>query len=50
MEQTMAAQQSKYESQMVSASVGDTNRMKDLLSPRLPFGLPSGKMTMSGPY
>ena len=35
---------------MISASVGDSARLKELLSPRLPFGLPSGKMTMSGPY
>ena len=42
----MAAQQSGLEKHMAS-SVADHSRLAELLSPKLPFGLPSGKQTMS---
>ena len=42
MEQHLAAQQSGFE-QHLTASVADHSRLKELLQPKLPFGLPSGK-------
>ena len=50
MEHHMSALQSKAEAQVLSSSVNDASRLRDLLSPRLPFGLPSGKQTISNPY
>lgn len=50
MEQQLAAQQSGIEQKMLSSSVGDSKRLQELLSPKLPFGLPQGKQTQSGPY
>ena len=43
----MAAQQAKLEKNILSSSVDDSHRLRELLSPRLPFGLPSGKVTAS---
>lgn len=43
MERQLAAQQSGLEMQYLSQSVNDSSRLKELLSPKLPFGLPSGK-------
>jgi len=44
MEQQMAAQQAGLEMSLLSQSLNNNSgRLRELLSPRLPFGLPSGK-------
>ena len=47
MEKQLAAQQSLLENSILRSSIGDASRIKDLVTPKLPFGLPSGKMSQS---